>query len=412
MVLSGLALAALAGCERRVTELELIEPALDIDRSIAERIAERLNAEGPLRIRLIPRPADGRTTLDALEGGYGHLAFASNDQAYRDGIATIMPLYPTVLHVITTGDRPPDDIRSLLEDATVFAGPQGSASRALAERIVRLYELDPASVQFVDAPDTLPDVVVLYAPIHARRIRSDARLRGATMLSFGSPADIGRGSTIDRALLFNPSLRPFIVPVGTYGDLTPEPTVTLAVDKLLVARRDLPDALAYDLVGEILRLRPALAGDRPELFRGLSDDFDTAGVAFALHPGALSYLQRDAPTFIERYSGVAEVLVTLLIGAVSGTFAVVKIYRIRRKNRIDRYYTEVIAIRDAVPPGSGDAERNDAVRRIRALQNEAFAQLVDEKLAADESFRIFITLADDAIRDLGDGSARRAASES
>ena len=42
-----------------------------------------------------------------------------------------------------------------------------------------------------------------------------------------------------------------------------------------------------------------------------------------------------------------------------------------------------------------------AIVKIRNLQNEAFNQLVDEKLGADESFRIFITLSNDVLRQLG-----------
>jgi hypothetical protein len=45
------------------------------------------------------------------------------------------------------------------------------------------------------------------------------------------------------------------------------------------------------------------------------------------------------------------------------------------------------------------------------LQNEAYAQLVDEKLSADESFRIFITLSDDALQELGAHGIERRTSD-
>ena len=35
------------------------------------------------------------------------------------------------------------------------------------------------------------------------------------------------------------------------------------------------------------------------------------------------------------------------------------------------------------------------------MQNTAFEMLVSERLAADDSFRIFITLSDDVLRQLG-----------
>jgi hypothetical protein len=52
---------------------------------------------------------------------------------------------------------------------------------------------------------------------------------------------------------------------------------------------------------------------------------------------------------------------------------------------------------------SSDPEDIERVtKEIRSLQNQAFDLLVDEKLAADESFRIFVTLSNDVLRQLGD----------
>ena len=46
-------------------------------------------------------------------------------------------------------------------------------------------------------------------------------------------------------------------------------------------------------------------------------------------------------------------------------------------------------------------QRAQKVEEVRKLQSAAFELLVDEKLAADESFRIFITLSNDVLRQLG-----------
>jgi hypothetical protein len=120
-----------------------------------------------------------------------------------------------------------------------------------------------------------------------------------------------------------------------------------------------------------------------------------------LHPGAQGFTQRDAPDIDERYSGVAEVLVTLVIGLISGIFAVGQIIHRRRKNRIDVFYTDVMSLRDSITDDSSMADREQAIEKVKQLQNNAFAMLVDEKVAADESFRIFVTLSNDIIADLG-----------
>jgi len=391
-------LGVLVACERPVTEIELITPVQSVDRAIAERITELVDEDSGLRISLIPPPPGNQSALDALQAGYGDIAFVPNNKRYREDIATIIPLYPSILHILSRKNgSTPDSLGELLSNARVYSGPPGSIPRRLGNQVVAKLDMSDGEVIFVDDATAEADVILLYAPIDRERMLSDPKLEGVKLFSFGDPEDIGRGSAIDRAVLLNPRLKPFIIPVGTYGELTPEPIVTLAIDNLLVARDDFEDAKAYDLFAEILRLRPALFGERPELFQPLDENVARSNWTFALHPGAISFLQRDEPTFIERYSGVAEVLVTILIGILSGIFAVIKILNMRRKNRIDTLYAKVIEIRDSITPTSSMDDSNAAIASLRALQDHGFKLVVDEKLSADESFRIFVGLTNDSI---------------
>jgi TRAP-type uncharacterized transport system substrate-binding protein len=402
LLLAGLVF--LGACGEQRNTLRLLAPAQPFDAEIATELATVLEQNSRHRIEIVPLPAEFESPLDALEAGYADLAFTSNAQSYRQGVTTVMPMYPTVLHILYRRGRAADSAEELLRGATINAGPVGSASRQLITEILDSLHIGADEVEFVDKLDTLPDVNLVYIPISPQRIRGVLEQEGVAgeykFLSFGSPEDVGRGSGIDRAVLLNPRLSPFVIPVGTYGDLPEEPVLTLAVDKLLVSRPDVDEAVVYDLIGEIRRLQPALAATRPLLFQGLSREFDASGSTFVLHPGAQAFTQRDEPTFYERYSGVAEVLVTLVIGLISGGYAVIQIYHRRRKNRIDRFYTDVMAIRDSISERSSAAEKAVAVEKVRKLQNEAFDMLIREKLAADESFRIFVTLSNDIVAQL------------
>ena len=394
----------LGACGEQGNTLRLLAPAQPFDAKIAAELAAVFEQNSRYRIEVVPLPTEFDSPLDALEAGYADLAFTSNAQPYRQGITTVMPLYPTVLHILYRHERSAESAEELLRGATVNAGPAGSASRQLLLEILDSLDIEADEVEFVDKPDTLPDVNLVYVPISPGPIRSLLQQDGITgqyrFLSFGSPEDIGSGGEVDRAILLNPRLSPFVIPVGTYGDLPEEPVLTLAVEKLLVSSPRLDDAMVYDLIGEMRRLQPALAATRPLLFQGLSREFDASGSTFVLHPGAQAFTHRDEPTFYERYSGVAEVLVTLVIGLISGGYAVIQIYHRRRKNRIDRFYTDVMAIRDSISERSSAADKAAAVEQVRKLQNEAFDMLIREKLAADESFRIFVTLSNDIVAQL------------
>jgi TRAP-type uncharacterized transport system substrate-binding protein len=403
----------LASCDEQRHTFRLLVPAGPFDQEIAAELAEVFENSSRHRIELVPVPNGFGTPLEAIEAGFADLALASNAQPYREGITTVMPLYPTVLHIMYLKDRPEDSLALMLRGASVNAGSPGSASRQLFADLLEGLELSEDDVRFVGSGDELPDVNIVYLPIWPEGVQRSLAGYGAVaqyrFLSLGTPEDIGTGSVVDRAVLLNPRVSPFVIPKRTYGDIPEDPVVTLAVDKLLVSRPDLDAAVVYDLIAETRRLQPALAARRPMLFRRLTEEFDAAASTFVLHPGAQAYVQRDTPTFYERYSGVAEVLVTLIIGLVSGGYAVIQIYNRRRKNRIDGFYADVMAIRDSIDGHSTEDERAAAVGRVRELQNTAFDMLIREKLAADDSFRIFVTLSNDIIEQLTGGSIRRPA---
>ena len=390
----------IAACGRATPELVLVRPAAPIDEQIAADLVGLFNDESAIDLVLSDEGKTGGEALLEVAEGRADIALISNDQPFRGDISTVMPLYSTVLHIVNIGGQEAELFADLLKNALVFAGLEGSASRRVFERLTSTIDLGGEGYEFVDDRTTDVDLAVVFAPISPERLADFPEVR---LWSIGTPDDIGAGGTIDSVVLMNPHFRPFVIPAGTYGSATEKPVVTIAVDKLIVARNDLDRAVVYDLVNEFLRMRPALATIHPGLFQGLDDNFDVSRSRFVVHPGAQDYLQRSEPKFIERYSGVAEVLVTLLVASVSASFAGVQIFNRRRKDRIDRFYRNAIDIRNATLGSTDLAERQEAVRRLRQLQDDAFAKLVDEKLAADESFRIFITLTNDIMQQLDSG---------
>ena len=398
LILSFFVLLNLASCEPDQEELRLVAPFAQVDRAIAEDISGLLDASYSTRLIVAGSSLSGEAAIEAIASGSADIALVTNNQPFRNDIATVMPLYPTVLHIAYREGRDPSTGSTLLRGAKVYAGPEGSASRMIFARIVERIELDVSSYEYVSNLTDHPDVVIVFAPIFPELFVDYPDFR---LFSLGSPETIGIGSAVDAAVLLNPHFRPFVIPAGTYGKTTPEAVVTIAVDKILVTRSNLDSSIVYDLINDILRLRPALAAQRPGIFQRLSKDFDASRSRFVLHAGTQAYLQRSAPTVYERYSGIAEVTVTLIFALGGALIAGVRILRMRRKNRIDRFYAATIAIRSSAKDSRDPADRERAIANVRELQNEAFDLLADEKLASDESFRIFITLSNDVLRQLG-----------
>ncbi len=395
-----LALAVVAGCSLEEESLTLVKPRLAIDQQLAEEFARLFNVPGRIRIELVDNPNPELPGIEAVKEGYADLALTPNTATYDPRIEAVVPLYPSVLHIAyqrrSDAEDPLDGIGDLAS-RTVFAGPPGAQSRTLLEAAAKRDGVRPGAINYIEDPSGCAEVIVVYTAVlpevpGAIRACGDYRL-----FSLGRPEDIGSGQALDAVTLMNPLLKPFVIPAETYDEMTPAPVVTLAVDNLLVASAELEEPVVYDLLGEVLRMKPALSASNPGLFHQLTDDFDPGSLSFVMHPGALAYLQRDEPDFYERYSGIAEVLVTLLIGLVSGFYGVWKIYSIRRKNRIDAFCREAIDLRDQHLEGGCDEKT--LLASIKALQDRAYDMMIHERLAADESFRIFITLTNDIIAD-------------
>ncbi len=394
-----LALSLLAGCDSRPVELRLVVPESPLDRAIVEDMVASFDESSPVRLTLGQSSFAEEAALNAVASGEADIALVSNSLPFRDDIATVMPLYPTVLHIAHRADVTSRHGPESLRDARIFAGPEGSASRYLFRRIAQRLGLTEGDFEYVDDPTDNPDVIIVFAPISPDVVDEVGEY---ALMSLGTPADIGAGGQVDAAILLNPTFRPFIIPEGVYGELMTAPVVTVAVDKVLVTRRDLDPTAVYDLIDEIVRLRPALSANRPGLFNDLSGDFDASRSTFIVHSGAQDYLRRTAPTVYERYSGIAEVFVTAMIALASALFAGVRLYQRKRKNRIDRYYAATIEIRKSLKSLTTEEERQKALSRVRALQDEAFDLLVHEKLAADESFVIFMTLSNEVLHQLNE----------
>ena len=94
-----------SSCSKKGGDLRLAGPVARIDQEIATDLAALFNQESELKISLTDAELSGEQALDAILNGTADIALVSNALPYRKGVATIIPLYPTVLHIGFFGDR-------------------------------------------------------------------------------------------------------------------------------------------------------------------------------------------------------------------------------------------------------------------------------------------------------------------
>lgn len=386
--------AAACSSERR---LRLLPDADPITPEIGRKLAEILPDAADLDLEVLP--GEGSVAaLERLERGEVDVAIVENNAPYRRGVRSVLPLYLGVLHILHEKEVSPTNAAELLRGRTVFAGPPGSMERWFLGLVAGELGIPPGSYTLVESDADAPEVVFLFRPITpsiTERIEDRYRF-----FSIGEPEQLGRGAVVEALALEYPQLQPFVIPARAYGGANPEAVLTVGVPTLLVAREDLSEHVIYDLIEAVVDHKQELAAVHPSLFHGIRDAFPVNDLNFPLHAGSRAYLERDEPTVFERYAELAGVSFSVSLALFSGVIAVSRWRDRVRKNRIDSYYARVLRVRAASLSFESDANFGEAIRQIGEIERDAFRELMAERVAADESFRIFISLARDTSEEL------------
>ena len=395
----------LGGCSQTPATLRIVSGPPQGNEQVAAMLATGSEEVGAsVRLTAGEAVAGGDQALAALTQGRADLAIVENSAGYRySTVRTVAPLYPSVLHIGIRPDKRADTLAQVLRGATVYAGSEETPARQLLERMKLLYGWRGIEFSYADSLESRPDVVFVFAPLSPR---SAPLLDGYELFSLGSAADVGGGSAADGLALVAPFLRSFVIPEGTYGPFTPTAIATVALDTLLVAREDTPIVVVYELIHSIEIMGPLLAAQRPDLAIDELETFDISHVTFPVHPGTMAFRRRNDPGFAERASSIFEMGVTISVALFTALFALVRFLRGRRKGRIDKFYSAVLEIRSKLVQEPSPERRRSYVAELRTLRADAFALLIKEKLAADDSFRILQTLIYDVIGEAETPSAR------
>lgn len=351
----------------------------------AARIAERLGdlLRPGLSVRSTQLPSHDELHK-ALAAGNIDLAVIEQTSTPLPGVMAISHLYPSVLHILARDCPTNGDLPTLLAGRTVYPGPPGSVGHQL------LADLEAAELLPQDAERRIlaspfgaePDVLMVFGGI----LSSDAlsRLKDYCLATLDDPAALGAGSWVEGIAYRFPHLHPFVLPAGLYPNLAATPVLTLAVPSLLAVHESVPERTAYRVAeqtrhyaAELERIYP-LAGDIANNQRL------AAHLKLPVHPGAQRFLDRDAPTTLERYAELLAFLVTLAVAVTSAGVALLRNRRQARKDRLDDYFQKLVAARDRFPEDAAGARQH-----IIELQSTVTRLFVEERVAADASLVAF-----------------------
>lgn len=370
---------------------------------IGKELANILNKNTSYKIELLTSGQGSKSNCNHVLQQKSQFALAQNDVILKnnpDNLRTVMPLYPQLLFIVYHDSLQPTSLHDLIAGRRIAIGPKTGGTASFVRKLFTEFNIAPTEYEFVYSDykqNTISDSVLVSVSLTAynnNRIKDMIINRGGKIWSLGDYMLAGRGSAVDGFCLNYPLARPFIIPKQTFLNYPDHPILTLAIDNVLISDKSVNNQDIYKIIETLLDNKESLA-NRELLFRFLTDDFKNNSFQFPLHKGTISYLERNNPGFFERYAEVIGVSITALMILYGSITTLFRVQARRKKDRIDDYYREVIEIENQSKNIDNIRELKKLVESLIKLRNKAFKQLINEKLAADESFRIFITLLHD-----------------
>lgn len=379
-----LTLSCLSACSPSPKEFRFVPPKYQsIDPAALQHIFEERSGVRMVTAQVEP----GMSGLEALLADQADMAVVENINSFKPGVRAVLPVYQSVLHLLVRDDLKPENPDKPLDNALIYVVDNSNAGHIVLEVFAKRQGLSLNEYQVVTEYSPDVDIIVYFGPINPDS--SGWYVSGYTLVSLDSSLNPQREFSEDGVGYIVPNMYAMKIPALTYELPGNEKSImTVASDTLLIVKADLSIGRVYELTKTLVEQKSRFTAVAPHLFTGITESFDPLDLNFPLHTGARRYLNRDEPGLVERYAESINLLLYLLFLLLSATVALVRWGMRKKKDRIDTFYVRALAIKRRAVMTSAI----ELLAELNALEQEAYDALVDEKLAPNESFRIFTDL--------------------
>lgn len=381
----------LVSCAAERSSLVILVTPEEPAPTIAASIQPLLESIGyAVEIRSIDDPME---VFELIDAGAADLGIVEEPDEPRSGLATVLPLYPTLLHVLHRSDMQPGGFEEVIRGHSVYPGPQGGAGWRLLQLLAENFGLSSEDYRILDNPWLEePEVFFQFGGLFSDAEQRQLGEQDYQLFSFGEVARLGQGTVAEGIVLRNPRLRTFVIPAATYPKLSKSPVLTLAARSILVGREDFDPKHAYLISEHLFEHAQDVGAGYHLVSHELTETMSSDSLALALHPGVRRYVEKDRPSFVERYVEVIALGITVIAGIGSGLITLYNYRRSQKKDRIDVYYNRALALRARMERSEAVPELLGIEKEMKGLQEEVMALLVDERLDANHALTIFMTL--------------------
>ncbi len=375
------------------------------DVPVMEKIADEINTHSDFNISVVSE--DSLTEVGSIEklmANQCDLITVDNTLDYhgsKKSIRTVIPFFHEVLVVASRHELSHKDIDSLMksdqymvltkevDELDFFKRliPNFTGDTAINYRLENHYDLQTDFANY--------DLLLFFSALENYELGRLLFDKEAYLYSLDEKESIGEGSFIEGFCQSYKKTTPYILSRFAFGVGLDKPTYTLAVHELLITTSDLANKVVYDLIGTIHQhhVVPIFESSNSYTFEVNHQDIN---LSFPFHYGTVDYINRDKPSFIERYSEFMGFVLSVFIVSAGLVASFRSRVNQRKKDRMDIYYHELLEIKERVKEVSTPELRS----KLNDMQKVVFDLLIKEKLSANNEFVIFMMLWDELHHEL------------
>jgi TRAP transporter TAXI family solute receptor len=336
--------------------------------------------------------AGSAANVELLRTRDADLALVQTTSLAPKGVAGIAPLFPEPLHFIVrkgTNIRSPADLKG----HRVALGLAGSSIRQNANTVLLHYDVPLKTFQCEDhhfgeiANDPGIDAALVTTGCMNPLLQDLLQRPELELIALPES---------DGLCMMHPWFAPATIPKGLYHGKPNEPSPTVQVTALMVARSDAPDRLVRESLAALYETD--FRSSYPTVFSAkAAKEYDSA----VMHPSVVKY--HDPSAAFKRLSRAMELVSKskeALFGIVAAAILIWGWFRRRReqaaaaadqvqKQKLDEFIKRTLTVEFEQMDVTDPEQLRPFLRRVTHIKQEALTELTSEKVRGDQLFSIF-----------------------
>jgi TRAP transporter TAXI family solute receptor len=312
------------------------------------------------------------------------MALVQADVISRDNVSLLAVLYPDLFQLLVRENSGINTLKDL-EGRKIALPPVTSGQYRAFWFLANHYGLAPERIVAIPMTTRAAADAIVRGNVDAIfRVRGPRNssirvLFGRTRLRF-IPIDQG-----DALHLRRPAFTAASLPKGSYrGDppIPPADLPTVSVDRMLVARNELPVDVVRSITRVLFENRRDLALRTP-LAALIRQPEIEQGTMLPVHQGARSYFDREKPSFLEEKAEFLALVLSAIVVLSSLLIAAVRRINEHKKGRIEDYASELLTLEQNAKEAISILELDVHKRRLTEILAEAVEDMRKRRINAE-----------------------------